>query len=246
MKPLIGVSSNFRIDPLEPHRPQLYLDATYHDAVLAAGGTPHLTPVPDEYDDALLDEILAGFDGLIFTGGFDLHPRHFDQAVHPRTTLLHRRRDRLEVALFRRADVAELPILAICLGHQVAHVARGGQLVQHVDELGLTPALTHYLPQDANAFHRIAIESGSRLAEIVGATDMEVNSRHHQIVDQTRPGRGLRPVAFAPDGVLEASEDCDGRFLLSVQWHPESLFDRPEHLRLFEALVAEAGRHHRR
>lgn len=241
MKPIIGVSSNFRLDPLGPHRPQLYLDAAYHDAVLAAGGTPHLTPVPDECDDALLDGILAGFDGLIFTGGFDLHPQHFGQAQHPRTTLMHQRRDRLEVALFRRADMAGLPILAICLGHQVAHVARGGQLIQHVDELNLTPPVKHYLPQDANAFHQITIAPDSRLAAIVGATSLEVNSRHHQIVDQAQPGRGLRPVALAPDGVLEASEDCDGRFLLSVQWHPESLFDRPEHRRLFEAVVEEAA-----
>ncbi|MCC7017781.1 MAG: gamma-glutamyl-gamma-aminobutyrate hydrolase family protein, partial [Rhodospirillales bacterium] len=55
-------------------------------------------------------------------------------------------------------------------------------------------------------------------------------------------GGGLRPVAFAPDGIVEAAEDPGDRFLVAVQWHPEDLIDRPVHLRLFQALIAEAGR----
>jgi putative glutamine amidotransferase len=74
----------------------------------------------------------------------------------------------------------------------------------------------------------------------MGTAAPEVNSRHHQIADRDTPASGLRPVAYAPDGVLEAYEDCDDRFLLCVQWHPEDLIDRPEHLRLFQELVSEA------
>jgi len=69
-----------------------------------------------------------------------------------------------------------------------------------------------------------------------------VNSRHHQAVDRAHLPPRLRPVAFAPDGVVEAVEDAARRFLLAVQWHPEDLIDRPEHLRLFEVLVRAARR----
>lgn len=241
MRPIIGITSNFGHDAQDPPRPQNYLLAAYTDAVLAAGGLPQILAVPDRYDQPLLDDYVAACHGLLFTGGYDLHPDHYGQALHAEATLLNARRDCFEVDLFRRADAADLPILAICLGHQIAHVTRGGRLIQHVDDLGLEPALTHYLPNEENAFHDVTVEAGSRLAGIVGVDRFEVNSRHHQIVDPDHPGAALQPVALSPDGVLEASEDPDRRFLLTVQWHPEDLIDRPEHLRLFIALVQAAG-----
>ncbi|MGD8453306.1 MAG: gamma-glutamyl-gamma-aminobutyrate hydrolase family protein [Phycisphaerae bacterium] len=241
MKPVIGLSSNSRRDSVDPWRSQIYLDAVYLDAVEAAGGLPVALPVPQTPDPALLDELIAACDGLVFTGGFDLHPHHFgDEPVHPKAIVLDERRDRFEVELFRRADAARLPILAICLGHQIAHVARGGALIQHIDDLDRPTPVTHYLASGHPALHSVRIEPGSRLASVVGGTEIEVNSRHHQAVDHRRPVHNLRPVAWSPDGLLEGAEDCDGRFLLCVQWHPEDLFDRPEHLRLFEAVVHEA------
>ena len=241
MRPIIGVSSNFGVNRDETPREQSYLLAAYTDGVFAAGGLPQPVPVPPDYDDALLDQILACYDGLMFSGGFDLPPRLFGESPHPRTIPLHERRARFELDFFRRADRAGIPIFATCLGHQAAHVARGGRLIQHVDDLALTPPVTHHLPKDVNAFHQVRIEPGSRLARIVGNTQLKVNSRHHQIVDGEHLGTGLRTVAIAADAVVEASEDCDDRFLLTVQWHPEDLLDRPEHLRLFATLVQEAA-----
>lgn len=250
MRPVIGVTGGFGPDPAAPAGPpRCFIPADYLDAVFAAGGVPRLVAIPPEYDQALLDDLLTGLTGLIFTGGPDLHPRHYgNEPLHPLTKPLPERRDRFEVDFFRRADRAGLPILAICLGHQVAHVARGGGLIQHVDDLNLTPPIQHYTkPQQPNPdprgeFHAVRVAPDSHLATIIGQTEFEVNSRHHQVVDVRKPPRGLRPVAFAPDGVLEAAEEPGERLLLSVQWHPENLCDRPEHLRLFEALVAAARR----
>jgi putative glutamine amidotransferase len=87
----------------------------------------------------------------------------------------------------------------------------------------------------------VEIVPDSLLAQIVGGTHIEVASRHHQIVDRSHVGNGLRTVGVSADGVVEASEDCDDRFLLTVQWHPEDLLDRPEHLALFRALVDQAA-----
>lgn len=246
MRPIIGVTSNFGLNDEDPSRLQSYLLAGYSDGVFAAGGVAQPIAIPPWHDAALLDEILDCYDGMLFTGGFDLDSRHYGAPFHPRAHVLHQRRERFEMDLFRRADARRVPILGSCLGHQVAHVARGGALLQHVDDLDLAPAVVHHLANEENAFHGIEIEDDSCLARVVGAaridgaTRIEVSSRHHQIVDPARPGAGLRTTAVSDDGVIEASEDCDGRFLLTVQWHPEDLLDRPEHLALFEVLTEEA------
>ena len=243
MRPVIGITSDFDVDsrPEEPLE-QSSVQAAYCDAIFAAGGLPLPLPVPLEHDEGLRAELLARVDGLVFTGGRDLHPRHYGEPLHPETRPLHDRRDGFDLALFRQADAACVPILAICLGNQVACVARGGKLIQHIDALGLKPPVVHSLPTRRSAFHTVRITPDSRLATIVGGTEIQVNSRHHQAASREQPGRGLRPVALSPDGLLEGSEDMDGRFLLAVQWHPENLIDRTEHLALFQALVHEAGR----
>jgi putative glutamine amidotransferase len=242
MRPAIGITSDFVWDQTRtPARERATLLASYADAVLAAGGLPLPLPVLPEPSPALLDELLACLDGLLLTGGDDLDPQCYGQPRHPETHLLHERRQAFDLALFRRADERRLPTLAICLGFQVVHVVRGGQLVQHVDDRAATPPVAHRGP-GVGAFHPVRITPGSVLHEIVGTTELEVNSRHHQAADPARPGRGLRSVAESPDGLLEASEDCDRRFVLAVQWHPEDLIDRTPHLRLFEALVARARR----
>jgi gamma-glutamyl-gamma-aminobutyrate hydrolase PuuD len=247
--PCIGLTSSFLADTSsDPPREKLCLNAAYSDAVFAAGGIALPLPVPaggsetgPTGDPTAFDELIAAVDGLIFTGGDDIDPRQYGEAAHPKTDLMHRRRSAFEVEFFRRADVAGTPILAICLGFQVAHVARGGKLIQHLDDLERTPLTPHRQDQGRSAFHRVRIAPDCELARVVGATEIETNSRHHQGVDTRHQGHGLRPVAYAPDGVLEGSEDCDGRFLLAVQWHPEDLINRPEHLRLFEALVQAAA-----
>lgn len=237
MKPLIGVTCSFAASKTPPHRPRTYLNASYSDAIYAAGGIPFPIAPPAEPDAEMMQALLANVDGLLFTGGPDLNPRHYGQSQHPMTEVLHARRDAFDIALFAAADARGLPILSICLGCQIASVARGGCLVQHVDDLPRRGALQHHAG-DEGTFHEVEVEPHSRLAQITRKTRFEVNSRHHQVVDRDQVGGRLRPVAFAPDGVVEAAEDMERGFLLAVQWHPEDLIDRPEHLRLFEALVA--------
>ena len=124
-------------------------------------------------------------------------------------------------------------MLGICRGAQALNVARGGTLHQHVDghrqaELAGTPT------------QRVAVASDSLLAAITGAGDsLEINSFHHQAVDAL--GAGLRVVARAADGTVEAIEDPARPFLLGVQWHAETLTERPEHGALFAALIEAAG-----
>ncbi len=242
MRPLIGITMGFEETAPPNVRTRCFLNSAYTDAIFAAGGMPYPLPLPPTPDRALLAEMLSRVDGVLFTGGPDLDPKHYGQARHERTQTLHARRDGFEVEFFLAADASTLPVLSICLGCQLANVGRGGCLVQHVDDLPRSSPIAHHSPDHSSTFHSVRVLPESRLARIVGSLEFEVNSRHHQVIDASQVGGGLRPVAFAPDGIVEAAEDPGDRFLVAVQWHPEDMIDRPVHLRLFQALVAEAAR----
>lgn len=244
MRPLIGVTMGFELTSSAGTQTRCYLNSSYCDAVFAAGGMPYPLPLPPAPAPALFAEMLERVDGVLFTGGPDLDPKHYGQARHEATETLHARRDSFEIEFFRAADESALPVLSICLGCQVANVARGGCLVQHVDEFVPASPIVHHMPDHSAAYHSVRVLPDSRLARIVAEREFEVNSRHHQVIDPRRVG-GLRPVAFAPDGMVEAAEDPGDRFLVAVQWHPEDMIDRPVHLRLFEGLVREAARRRR-
>lgn len=239
MQPLIGItarpqnvkSSGGRIaSQLVPH--------TYIDSVRRAGGTPILlVPVEPSEVETLLDRL----DGLVLTGGGDIEPEQY--GAEPSTELrgTDGPRDVFEIELARMAYARRIPTLAICRGHQIVNVALGGTLIQQlsVDDDHDVWGDGVYEP------HSIAnVSEGSRIAGIIGAGPRGINSIHHQAIDQL--GEGLRVVATAPDGTIEAVEHEDEHWdFLSVQWHPEYLGDRghKESHELFASLVESAGKY---
>jgi putative glutamine amidotransferase len=132
-----------------------------------------------------------------------------------------------------------IPILGICRGCQALNVARGGTLHQHLPDLTDGSIGHRQTASGRETTHTVRIEPGSRLAGIVGDGELDVNSFHHQAVD--RLGRGLRAVAWAPDGVIEGIEGDGPALYLGVQWHVETLVDRERHAALFDALVESAA-----
>lgn len=247
MQPIIGITTSIRTDHDGQERLRVYLNAAYSDAIYAAGGLPWLIAPPPTVSAPGLDSLLEHLDGVLFTGGHDLHPRHYGRPVHPHTKPMHERRGRFEVEFFRRADACGIPILAVCLGQQVANVARGGTLIQHIDDGAGDPRILHQETETEadTPVHAVEIDSGSRLHAIVGGTRLEVNSRHHQALDPQALGAGLHITARAPDGVIEAVEAEGDRFLVAVQWHPEDMTSRAEHFALFRALVDAAAIRHK-
>jgi len=221
--------------------PRVGVNAAYVRAVLAAGGLPVIF-VPDFTPEQTI-ELFGDCDGLLLTGGEDVDPSHYGAAPHPRLGTVDPRRDADELALVAEARARELPILAICRGIQLLDVAMGGTLYQ--DLPSQRPGNIEHdspSPRDVRS-HPVNIVEHSRLAQILDATHLDVNSLHHQAVD--RVGEGLVVTATAPDGVIEGIESSDPHeWIVAVQWHPEELALQPEaaDLKLFTALVTAARR----
>jgi len=217
------------------------LNAAYTAAARAAGLRPFILPVLDAVDaDAMLD----GMDGLLLTGGEDIAPARYGERPHPALGDVHAGRDEFELALVRAARVRGLPTFAICRGVQVANVALGGTLVQDLPS-EWPGSLAHESGRGrGDRTHAVRFDAGSRLARAAGATEIRVNSMHHQAI--ARPADGLAVTALAPDGVIEGVEwTADDWWMLGVQWHPEELVDTPEpwDRTLFAAFADVARRH---
>lgn len=236
-RPLIGVTT---YPPSEAGR--YALPAVYVDAVRRAGGEAVMIPPGTEDHDVDVEALVARLDGLVLAGGGDVGPDRYGSDGHAAVYGVHPARDRDELALVRHVLVTQLPTLAICRGSQVLNVALGGTLVPHLPDR--TEQAHRLAPTDdggpaAPTPHAVDVAPDSRLAGIMGTTSVTPMSWHHQAVD--RPGTGLRVVARAEDGTVEATEHDDHRWLVSVQWHPElTAAEDPTQQRLFDALV-QAG-----
>lgn len=215
--PVVAVTAPI-LEEEQPRR--VRLNAAYLTAVENAGLVPLL--VPPLSDPHAADRILAGVDGLVLTGGEDVAPEHFGEERHPRIGTVHQVRDATEIALISAARRLRMPVLAICRGIQVLNVECGGSLIQDI-RAQRPDALEH----DGKAagrdtvVHPVEIERDSILALATGATQLNVNSLHHQAID--RLGEGLRVTASAPDGIIEGVESTDDWWVLAVQWHPEEM-----------------------
>lgn len=242
MVPLIGVTMSMTPDgPLDTSTtpPRAWLNNTYLRAVQEAGGIPIL--LPPHLDGRALDALWSRLDGILLTGGGDVDPARFGEARHPTVDGVSQARDRLEIEVTERALHAGRPLLAICRGIQVLNVALGGSLYQDIaSDTGSTIAHDQTAPRDRPTHPVKVMVEGTRLGATLAAPEVEVNSMHHQAIK--RLGRGLRDVAWAPDGIIEGVEAlAAGPLVLGVQWHPEELTAHdPAAVSLFRALVAAA------
>lgn len=211
-------------------RGRFTLPGEYADAVRRAGGAP-LVLLPGE---TRLEPLLEVVDGLVLAGGGDVDPALYGGRRVASTYDVDPDRDALELALVRRALEERWAVLAICRGLQLLDVALGGTLIEHLpDEVG--EQVVHRLPPKSPVLHPVEVEPRSALAGLLGATRITPLSWHHQAV--RRLGRGLRAVAHAPDGVVEALELEHAPHVVAVQWHPElSAAADPAQQRLFDAL----------
>ncbi len=230
MSPIIGITTHSRNDAGE-----YILPGTYVDAVQAAGGTAILLP-PSSQTQRLIDTL----DGLIFSGGGDIHPALYDGEMHPTIYGTDDDRDQFEFHLAKRAIASNIPVLGICRGMQILTVASGGQLVPHMPDV-YGDLVVHRLDHPRRPIeHDVLITPETRLNEILEVEAMPIVSWHHQAA-QSVP-MGWRLAAQAADGSIEALEHEQHPWMLALQWHPELSATHPAHQRLFQAFVEAAGR----
>lgn len=210
----------------------------YVRAIEQVGGVPLLLPLV-ESERAMVD-MLSTIDGLLLTGGVDVDPQWYGQEPKPALGTVDPDRDALERKLTQDALERDLPILAICRGIQALNVFAGGTLYQDIrTEIG--DSVNH--AQHATgplATHTIEVEPGTKLHTILGCERLKVNSHHHQAVDRVAPGFVIS--ARALDDVIEGIEHPRKRFIVGVQCHPETIWEKyPVFRRLFDAFVQAAG-----
>ncbi len=232
-QPMIGLLCGHE----QGKRDRYYVNNTYVQAVTRAGGIPILIPYQPKEQ---VFRILEGLDGLVLPGGDDVDPGRYGENPIAQCGEIDPHWDELDLWAAGFALDRSIPILAICRGCQVLNVALGGTLVQDIPSQ-IRDSLKH--AQQAPrwyATHDITVQSASLLGRIWEQAPQRVNSYHHQSI--AKVGKGLRIVASAPDGVVEAVESTEHRFVLGLQWHPELMIDHyPSAGRIFEQFILAAS-----
>lgn len=242
MKPIIGISCSLGARQQEwigqPGVTYDYVKREYHRRVEEHGGVPLLLPVVRE--EATAQAMAARIDGLLLTGGEDVDPARYNEDNCWPASVIHPERDRFEWFLLQLADERRLPVLGICRGVQVMNAYYGGTLYQ---DLSLRPGTgAHRSPEPAVYLpHIVRVREESRLIQMTQRTEVQVNSRHHQMVKGIAPG--FEAAACADDGVVEAIEGKDrSLYRMGVQWHPELMPEAPLTALLFKDFLLRASK----
>jgi len=231
IKPIIGIGSDVLRQKGE--RDRAFAFTTYVESLRKAGAVPVVIPPQPENAEAIVD----GLDGILLAGGDDCDPTAYGEQPHDTVHAMDPRRQSNDITLARLARQRRIPTLGICLGVQMMNVAAGGTLIQDIDSELRTDIEHASEPSDRNR-HDVLIEDRTRLAEILGDRELNVNSSHHQAIRHV--GEGLRVTALAPDGIIEGLEDPSHPFYVGVQWHPEDMATEKSAESLFDAFVEAA------
>lgn len=215
-----------------------WLKEDYYEAIIQCGAIPLLLPVTD--NKSILDEYLDICSGFVFCGGPDVDAAYFGQENMPYSKEISPVRDSMEIFLAKEAIVLDKPVLGICRGIQVINIAAGGNIFQDIyaeNSSGLS--LVKHTQEAPRWFptHDIHIYKNTLLYDIYKKESLRVNSFHHQAVSTVAPEFTVN--ACSRDGIIEAVNHKNKKFVLGVQWHPENLWRKDNtHLKLFERLVS--------
>ena len=238
MQPLIGITSSLGV-ATEDTFEQQKVSSTYVRAIEDAGGIPIIIPLIRSHES--LKAIYSKLNGILLTGGDDVEPKHYGEKPHSKLGAVTPIRDEVEIPLVKWAFTDDKPVMAICRGIQVMNVALGGTLWQDISsqcenaethKVGVGPKAHAQLP------HSVEFSSESKVAKILGATELKINSSHHQAINKL--ASSLVSVASSKDGLVEAVEGRGKRFFIGLQCHPETMYDKTDvrWLAVFKAFVA--------
>lgn len=247
MKPTIGVTATIKEDTEEsatrPLGRFVRADFDYVEGVAEAGGIPLVLPPAIREEDAA--EVIGNLDGLLLSGGSDLHPSYYGEEPIPELDVTIPERDALEMALLESALGRGIPIFGICRGMQVINVALGGTLYQDLASQVEPDLVIHRQTTPKwQPTHEVEFFDNTRSVEISGNDLIKVNSYHHQAIKELSDE--LTISACSSDGLIEGAEsrDFSDQWIVAVQWHAEAMRETgPEQRHFFKAHVDAAERY---
>jgi len=232
MKPKIGITCN-----VANKNSDFYTNIHYRniDVIYKAGGLPIILPSTGEECEEYLDIL----DGIYFSGGIDVNPMFFGEDPICGIGSTNIERDKFEIELYKKAVRIDRPMLGICRGMQVINIAAGGTIYQDLSAQ-LPNCICHSQGGSPRSdyFHKILIEENSKLYNIYKNKEIYTNTFHHQSIKDVAPG--FKITAKTKDGVIEAIESINNRYIVAVQWHPEHMYyAHDEHFEIFKSFVDE-------
>ena len=213
-KPIIGVQAL-----LDVERESLWMLPDYFDGIMEAGGIPVMMPLIKSEDE--IAQLVDTFDGFIFSGGPDILPEYYGMKDETGTLVTCPPRDEMDMILLKHIIEKDKPVLGICRGLQFINIFLGGTLYQDIPTQFKTDLIHRQKLKKDETIHSVRISGDSWLSGICDTDELRVNSFHHQGIKDL--GEGLRAAAKSDDGLVEAIEMPDKKYVKAVQWHPELL-----------------------
>ncbi|MGL6106934.1 gamma-glutamyl-gamma-aminobutyrate hydrolase family protein [Romboutsia sp.] len=188
----------------------------YISSIELAGGLPIVLPLVDNVDN--IPCLLDLCDGLLVSGGNDIHPIFFNEQPHKNIGDVNYKIDKFQIELTKLALERNLTFLGICKGLQVLNVACGGSLYQDLSEVHKETIIHHQKCDYNELWHKVKFNNNSILYDLFGK-EIWVNSYHHQAIKYL--GENLKVTSTSYDGIIEGVEMADKDFVVGVQFHPE-------------------------
>lgn len=229
MKPLVLIPGRHSDNAAGHRTPIVSSGRWYSDAVIRAGGVPLVLGPTDDLD--VITTAVGRCDAIVLLGGGDVCPHTYGEVESEKLYGVNESLDIFEKTVIEHAVLNDIPLLAICRGHQMLNVAMGGTLIQHLDTT----------ESHRDTMHTVAVVPDSRIATAMNTTSPTVHSFHHQAIKDL--GTHLEIVATHDDGTIEAIEHTEATWIVGVQWHPEdTAHDDTSQQSLFDELIRRATR----
>lgn len=225
MKPIIGILSNITMPEENDGSTveKIFVNSSYVNAITKSGGVPIIIPVNTSRENIRKQVELC--DGILISGGIDVNPMLYNEEPLRKMGTFNPDIDEFDIIAIKISLEYKKPILGICRGIQVLNVALGGTLYQDLELVD--GSYIKHMQQTKKYFgtHSVKIKENSILENIMGKETL-VNSYHHQCIKEV--AKDLEAIAFSKDGIIEAVQMKDEKFVLGVEWHPELMIDSDE------------------
>lgn len=110
----------------------------------------------------------------------------------------------------------DIPILGICMGMQLLALIDNNEYCLKKNDTNINHHQMHI-----DYAHKINVLKDTKLYNIISSEIIDVNSCHNYYVDKLNE---FIASAYSQDGIIEAIEHPDKKFVLGVQWHPEKMY----------------------